>query len=125
MLWYIEHKSGQNHRGSAWIGRIQRSRTGQTVYFNGRALKSLRGSGFSANYRDLESGDEYWVSGIKRRGRDRHSLGSGRVMIDATIVEEYLEWTGASALDLSRFVIVPAIPPTDPQRFKEIENRRD
>ena len=39
MLKYIELKSGYNDNGPAWIGRVQQSRTGRTVYFNGMALR--------------------------------------------------------------------------------------
>jgi hypothetical protein len=63
-LRYIELKTGYADDGPAWIGFVQLSKSGRTVYFNGKAFK--RSQGISANHRDLESGDEYWISGIKK-----------------------------------------------------------
>ena len=56
MLRYIELKTGYDENGPAWIGRVRTSRSGQTVYFNGRALKR---DGLPGNYYDLESNDIY------------------------------------------------------------------
>ena len=42
-LLYIEHKTGQGEIGPAWIGHATLSRSGQTVYFHGRALKRTGG----------------------------------------------------------------------------------
>jgi len=77
MIRYIELKTGYNDNGPAWIGRVQVSRSGQTVYFNGRAFKR-RGGGASGNHFDVETGDNYWISGVKKDGRDRHWAGSGK-----------------------------------------------
>jgi hypothetical protein len=68
MLRYIELKSGHGDSGPAWIGRVKLSRSKTTVCFNGRALKKANGGGISGNYFDLESGEEFWISGIKKNG---------------------------------------------------------
>ncbi len=34
-------------------------------------------------------GDEYWISGVKQDGHDRHWAGSGTVEIDDDAAEEY------------------------------------
>lgn len=86
-IMYIEEKPGLV--GRARIGRVTRSATGKTIYYAGRTLRSLKGSGFKANYVDVESGLEYWISNCKRDGRD--SLYSGTVAIDENAREEY--WT--------------------------------
>ena len=75
-LRYIELKSGFQDNGPAWVGRVSLSRSRTTVYFNGRAFKKAKGGGVSDNYFDIESGEEYWVSGVKRNGEDRHWAGS-------------------------------------------------
>src|SRR5262245_15261888 len=90
MLKYIELKTGHHHRGPAWIARVKTSRSGATVYFNGRALK--RGNGVAGNHFDSTTGEEYWVSGIKKDGGDRHWAGSGQVLIDEDVREEYLAY---------------------------------
>jgi hypothetical protein len=65
-------KSGSKGDGPAWIGRVSFSRTRTTVYFNGRALKRVKGGGLAGNYLDLVTGEAFWVSGIKKNGEDRH-----------------------------------------------------
>src|SRR5262245_2793348 len=122
MLRYIELKTGFNDNGPAWIGRVQISRSGRTVYFNGRAFKRTT-RGVSGNYYDIESGEEYWISDVKRRGQDRHWAGTGKVTVEASVVDEYLEVTGAKELDPSRFVIAHDIKPTDPVKFHILENQ--
>jgi hypothetical protein len=77
MLRYIELKSGYGDSGPAWIAKVKLSRSKTTVYFNGCALKKAKGGGISGNYFDLESGEEFWISGIKKNGEDRHWAGPG------------------------------------------------
>jgi hypothetical protein len=121
MLRYIELKTGYNDDGPAWIGRVKLSKSGRTVYFNGRALK--RGArGAAGNFYDLETGDIYWVSGIKRDGRDRHWAGAAKITIEAAAVDEYLSLIGESTLDKSRFVVSQEIREADPAQFIEREN---
>ena len=86
---YIEVKSGYNHNGPAWIGRVRFSKTGTTIYYRDLTLRRIKGGGASANYYDVESGDEYWVSGVKKNGEDRHWAGSGPVEIDPDVRSEY------------------------------------
>lgn len=121
MLRYIELKTGYNDNGPAWIGLVQLSKSGQTVYFNGKALK--RGStGAAGNHYDLETGDSYWISGVKKDGQDRHRAGSGKITIEASAVAEYLDTIGAKDLDLSKFEISDDFEPTDPAKLYSLEN---
>jgi hypothetical protein len=53
---YIESKAG-GLVGGARIGRVSYSRTFGTLYYAGRAFQSLKGSGFKANYFEVETGD--------------------------------------------------------------------
>lgn len=91
---YVELKTGQNDRGPAWIGRVRFSKSGRTIYYRGLELQSLRGSGVGANYYDVGSDDEYWVSGVKKNGEDRHWAGSGSVHIDEDVRDEYEQIVG-------------------------------
>ncbi len=68
-IMYIEQKAGQL-TGPARIGHVSYSKTGATLYYKGRQFRSLKGSGFKANYYDVESGDEYWISGPRKDGAD-------------------------------------------------------
>ena len=83
---YIESKADTiNARGR--IGRVSFSKTGKTLYYQGKAFQSLKG-GYKANYYDLETRDEYWISGPKRRGGDR-LYGTPGVEIDEDVRQEY------------------------------------
>ena len=120
MLKYIELKTGHADNGPAWVARVRASKSGRTLYFNGRALK--RAHLPSANHYDRAHQEAYWVSGIKKDGLDRHWAGSGKVAIEAGVVQEYLRVTGSAELDLARFEVIEDLPPTDPSSFHEQEN---
>jgi len=87
-LMYIEQKSG-GLSGPARIGRVSFSKSGNSIYYKGRAFQSLNGSGFKANYFEVESGGHYWISGCRKDGKD--TLYPGVVEIDDDVREEY--WT--------------------------------
>jgi hypothetical protein len=123
VLRYIELKSGHGDSGPAWVGLVVMSRSGSTIYFDDRALKRLKGGGISANFFDLESGEEFWVSGVKKNGGDRHWAGSGKVLVERVALEEYLAVRGVDMLDPKLYEITDAVKPSDVQRFKELENR--
>ena len=124
MLKYIELKSGFNDNGPAWIARVVTSKSGRTLYFNGKALKrAVRGTA-SGNYIDAETGDEYWVSGVKRRGTNRHWAGSGKIMVEAAAVQELLALLREPTLDSHRFAVATEIKPTDPLLFVARENTK-
>lgn len=126
MLKYIELKSGFADNGPAWVARVTLSKSGRTVYFNGKALQRASGSGMCAggNHVDIESGDEYWVSGLKKRGLDRHWAGGGVVSIEASAVAEYLAFIGVEGLDRTRFQVIADLKPPDPAKFTAIENEK-
>jgi hypothetical protein len=75
--------------GPARIGRVRFLQTGRTLYYRGRSFQSLSGRGFKANYFDVATGEEFWISGCKKRGGD--SLYGALVEIDDDVREEY--WT--------------------------------
>ena len=100
---YIELKTGYNDDGPAWIGKVKISRSGNTVYFNDHAFRKQ--SGIRGNYIDIESGDEYWISGIKKNGEDRHWAGKWKIIIDAKIIPEYLETVGEKELNKTKFIV--------------------
>lgn len=88
-IMYIEDKSS-GIVGAARIGRVYFSKTGKTLYYNQRKLQSLNGSGFKSNYIDVESRDEFWISGPKKDRNDRLYGGSEGVEIDDDVKEEYI-----------------------------------
>lgn len=87
-IMYIECKGG-GLQGEARIGRVTFSKTGRTLYYQGLSFQSLKGAGFKSNYCCLETGDDYWISGPKRRGGDALYGGGSPVSIDADARDEY------------------------------------
>jgi len=85
---YIESKAA-GLTGPARIGRVTFSKTGKTIYYQGRTFHSLKGRGFKANYYDAATGEEYWISGPKKDGTDRLYGGRESVEIDADVQLEY------------------------------------
>jgi hypothetical protein len=85
-IMYIESKAG-DISGPARIGRVAFSKSGKSVHYGGRTFQTLAGRGFKANYFDVETGEEYWISGCKKNGGDR--LYGGTVEIDEDVAEEY------------------------------------
>ncbi|MBC8117370.1 MAG: 1-deoxy-D-xylulose-5-phosphate synthase [Candidatus Saccharimonas sp.] len=85
---YIERKAGEL-TGEARIGRVTFSKTGKTLSYRGLKFQSLKGFGFKANYRELESGEDYWISGCKKDGSDRLYGERVPVEIDEDVRAEY------------------------------------
>ena len=92
---YLENKSGQHPgqsgvRGPFRIGRVTFSKTGKSLYYKGKTFQNLKGSGFKANYFDVETHEQYWISGPKKNGADG-LYGPRPTPIDDDVREEY--WT--------------------------------
>tara|TARA_R100000027_G_scaffold23393_1_gene16940 strand:+ start:438 stop:839 length:402 start_codon:yes stop_codon:yes gene_type:complete len=102
-LLYVERKSGFSDDGPAWIGRGSFSKSGRTIYFNGQAFQSMKGAGIAANHYDLETAEEYLISGVKKSESNRHWAGRGLIQIDREVVEEFLALTGREKLNLNEF----------------------
>ena len=75
---YIERKTRNGRplgdRGPATIAEVTFSKTGRTIYYKGLVLKkpasNMTGCIYGNHY-DEVSGDEFWVSGVKKRGSNR------------------------------------------------------
>ena len=88
-LMYVENKEGTIDGARGRIGWVTFSRTGQTVYYRGLELAKLRKGGISGNFHDVATGEEYWVSGVKKRGSNAHWAESVTVEIDADAMAAY------------------------------------
>ena len=88
-IMYVEDKS-EGLTGPARIGWVTFSRSGRTLYYRGRAFRSLKGTGMSkANYYDIETGEEFWISGPRRDGADRLYGERLPTFVDADAREAY------------------------------------
>ena len=80
---YIEQKTDGvrqlQHHGPAQVGEVTFSRSGKTIYFEGKTFNRIKGGGVYGNYLCVEDGNEYWISGVKKRGTNRHVFGGGPV----------------------------------------------
>lgn len=86
---YLESKAGSSN-GPARIGRVTLSKTGRSLTYQGRTFRSLKGRGFKANYFDVETGEEFWISAPRKDGQDRLYTQSTRaVEIDDDVADEY------------------------------------
>ncbi|MEB2777718.1 hypothetical protein SYJ56_20550 [Algoriphagus sp. D3-2-R+10] len=119
---YIELKSGFGDSGPAWIGLVEYSKSKHTVYFNDMALKKLKNPGISGNHFNIETGEEYWISGVKKNGQDRHWAGGGKIMIDEEIIDDYLKLVDFDIIENRYFDIVNINKEIDKTRFDKIEN---
>ncbi|MEM7626761.1 MAG: 1-deoxy-D-xylulose-5-phosphate synthase [Planctomycetota bacterium] len=82
---YIEYKGGEL-AGPAKIGRVRYSKTGKTIYYDGKRFQSLKG-GYKANYFDTETGEQYWITGCRKDGVN--ALYPVEVEVDEDAAEEY------------------------------------
>jgi hypothetical protein len=124
MLKYIEHIDKLGHRGQAWIGFVEVSRSGRTVYFNGMALQRIPGGGVNGNHRDVETGDEYWISGVKKKGTNRHWAGGGEILVEKRALSELLELRGWTSLPHG-YKLTSDIVPTNVEKFVPILNEAE
>ena len=63
---YVENKEGEIDGVRARIGWVTFSKTGQSIYYRNLVLKRIKGGGVSGNFYEEQTGQEFWVSGIKK-----------------------------------------------------------
>ena len=119
---YLELKSGFSDNGPAWIGLVSFSKSGKTIYFDGKAFQSLSGMGISGNYFNLENGDEYWISGVKKDMSDRHKFGGGKIFVEKRTLNDYLKIIGKSELPKSDYELTEVETEKPIERVNELEN---
>ena len=114
---YVEQKSSEHtDADEAWIARVWPSASGKTLYFNSMALK--RSSGVDSNHIDLETGDLYWVSGVKKKGTNRHWGGS--IYIEESLLSWYQEHTNGKCP--AEIIPRPDLTKPDISKFHVMEN---
>jgi uncharacterized small protein (DUF1192 family) len=74
------------------------------------------------NYLDSTTGDEYWVTGVKKRGAKRHWAGSGKVLVEAAAIDDMLQALGTTTLDRRVFTLTHDIARTTAAEFVAEEN---
>lgn len=102
-LLFFELKSGFSDNGPAWIGYCKFSKSKKTIYFNEKAF--LKISGILGNYLDLETNEEYWISGISKNRPDRYKGKKGKMYIEKSSIHEFLKIKGLESLPKDYTVI--------------------
>lgn len=121
---YLELKSGFSGNGPAWIGLVSYSKSGKTVYFNGKAFQRIGSDRIQGNFYDIESGDEYWISGVKKDMTDRHKFGGGKIFVEKRILNEYLQIIGKTELPKADFELTEIETEKPVERINELENEK-
>lgn len=98
---YVQLKTGYDtDRGPAWIARVSFTRSWRTAYVHGRTLERLTGTAyanFDANFRDVATGERFWLSGPKRDRTDgRYS--NQQPQVDDDVRAEYEAFLAGAAL---------------------------
>lgn len=89
-IMYIERK-GDELTGPARIGRVTFSKTMKRVYYRDQVFQRNEHPEQKSNHYDVATGEQYWISGPKKRGGDRLYGERVPVEIDDDVREEY--WT--------------------------------
>lgn len=121
---YVELKSGFSGNGPAWIGLVSFSKSGKTIYFDGKAFQRMGSARIQGNFMDIISGDEYWISGVKKDLSDRHRFGGGKVFVEKRILSEYLKIIGQTELPKTDFILTEVSIEIPVERLNEIENEK-
>jgi len=100
-IMFVQLKTGFNTGvGPCWIGRVRFTKTWRTAYFHGRTLRRTTGTAYAnmdANFRDVESGEEFWISGPKRDRTDaRYS--HQHPVVEEDVQLEYEAFLGGAPL---------------------------
>ncbi|MFJ3957251.1 hypothetical protein [Arthrobacter sp. NPDC090010] len=95
-IMYVQLKTGFNtDAGPAWISRVRFSKTWRTAYFQGRTLR--RWNSFDGNFVDVDTDEEFWLSGPKRDRSDAR-YGRGVPSVDEDVQQEYAAFLNGAAL---------------------------
>lgn len=121
---YIELKSGFSGNGPAWIGLVSFSKSGKTIYFDGKAFQRMGSARIQGNFMDIESGNEYWISGVKKDIFDRHKFGGGKIFVEKPILTDYLKIIGKSEVPKSEYELTEVETEKPIERINELENEK-
>jgi len=100
-LVYIEKKDGDIDGAAARIGWVAFLDGGLRAHYRGRTL-TRAAEGSQGNYFDEGSGDEYWISRIKKTGSHAHFAPRVAVRIDPDARYEYRRVRSSAGVQVRR-----------------------
>ncbi|WP_410586816.1 hypothetical protein [Amycolatopsis sp. lyj-23] len=87
-IMYLQLKTGHDtDRGPSWIAWVRFTRTWRTAYVHGRTLRRWPGL-YDANFVDVETGEEFWLSGPKRDRTDGR-YGNAQPVVEGDAAARY------------------------------------
>ena len=93
---YVQLKTGHGlDQGPAWISNVRFSKTWQTAYWHDRTL--ARWQAFDSNFYDVDTKEEFWLSGPKRDRTDARYR-SAQPTVDEDAREAYEAFLKGSPL---------------------------
>ena len=119
---YIELKTNYDHNGPAWVGLVFFSKSGKTLYFNGKAFQRIGSDRVRGNFYDVETLEEYWISGVKKNMEDRHKFGNGKIQIEERIIQDYMKIIESNQLDKTKYDICKVIEKIPIERISTLLN---
>lgn len=85
---YLESKGSPIDGAQARVGWVTFSKSGHTVYYKDKTL--TKANGISGNFMDVDTREEYWISGIKKRGANSHPAERyKKPVVDDDALDEY------------------------------------
>ena len=72
----------------------------------------------------METGEEYWISNVKKDGTDRHWAGHGKIIIDTKIIAEYLVLIGKTCISEKQFIVANIVDQYPVDRINKLENQK-
>ena len=123
-LKYIELKSWPNDNGPSWIGYVGLSRTGRTYYFDGKILQRWHRSFSAANFIDIETGEDYWISSVKKKGTNRYPRAYMKTFIEKRALNDFLKLKGWQTLDTSAYELTEVDENLSLSEITEFENQK-
>ena len=82
---YIEQKTGYGDSGPAWISHVAFSKSGSTIYFNGKALKRMHGGGIAGNFAILSPAMN--IGFLELRRKEQIAIGLGQEKFSSRLMQ--------------------------------------
>lgn len=103
---------------------IKTSKTKKTIYFNESLFRKVIMKLDQTNL-DIENGDEYWISRLKKKESNRHWAGHEKIRIDRRAVNDYLALIEEKELPLNIFEIIDIEDVFPIERINKLLNRKE
>lgn len=95
-IMFVQLKTGFDvDRGPSWICWVNFGRSWNTARVHGRELRRLQG--IAGNFIDVETGEEFWLSGPKRDGSDTR-YGPATTVVDDDAIADYRAFLAGAPL---------------------------